>query len=140
MDNCYKVTDCNTITLQGIKVGQGAIIPVQCNVEVPFNIARVYYLYDIPGGESRGGHAHKNLEQFIIAVTGSFDIALDDGSNTRIVQLNRSNMGLHLRPGIWGEISNFSSGAICLAFASSKFDESDYIRDYNEFKACYGAN
>src|SRR5579872_1946912 len=123
----FKVFDCNIIYLPSTRSNNGTVTPVENSKEIPFEIIRVYYLYDIPGGASRGGHAHKNLEHFIVAISGSFDITLDDGVNKKTVQLNRSNLGLHLRPGIWREISNFSSGAICLALASQKYDEHDYI-------------
>jgi len=100
---------------------------------VPFEVKRVYYLYDVPGGEGRGGHAHKELQQFIIAVSGAFDVLLDDGTNKKIVHLDRSFYGLHVVPGIWRELLNFSSGAVCLVLASHLFDADDYLRDYNSF-------
>jgi hypothetical protein len=133
----YKVFDCNIIDFQITRNSSGAVTTVENGMQMPFEISRVYYLYDIPGGALRGGHAHKKLEQIIIALSGCFDITLDDGVNKKTVQLSRSNLGLHLKPGIWREISNFSSGAICLALASNKYDESDYIRDYDEFKKKY---
>jgi hypothetical protein len=100
---------------------------------VPFDIQRVYYLYDVPGGAERGGHAHKALHQFIIAISGSFDILLDDGKNKKRVHLSRSYNGLYICPMIWRELDNFSSGSVCLVLASNKYEESDYYRDYNEF-------
>lgn len=100
---------------------------------VPFTIDRVYYLYDIPGGEERGGHAHEELEQLIIAASGSFDITIDDGSIKRTFNLSRPYYGLYLPSGIWRELHNFSSGAICLVLASSKYDGNDYQRDYDEY-------
>ena len=133
MPELYRVFDCNIIHLPRIHSRSGNITPIQNRKEVPFEIKRVYYLYDIPGGESRGGHAHRELEQFVIAVTGSFDITLDDGVNKKTVQLNRSYFGLQIRPGIWRDISNFSSGAMCLVLASAEYNEADYIRDYKEF-------
>ena len=102
--------------------------------EIPFNISRVFYLYDIPGGESRGAHAHKECHQFLIAASGSFEVLLDDGFTQRQVLLNKANMGLHIPPGIWASEINFSSGAICLVLASNVYSAEDYIRDYNEFK------
>jgi hypothetical protein len=102
---------------------------------IPFELRRVYYLYDIPGGEKRGGHAHKELEQLIIAVGGSFDITLDDGTTKRTFNLSKPYYGLYLPVGIWREINNFSSGAICLVLASRLYDTDDYIRDYNQFLA-----
>jgi hypothetical protein len=111
----------------------GNITALNNSVDLPFDINRVYYIYDIPGGEMRGGHAHKELQQLIIAVSGSFDITLDDGHNRKTVSLNRSYYGLHIVSGIWRDLSNFSSGAICLVIASHRYDASDYIRDYQEF-------
>ena len=103
-------------------------------VSIPFNVQRIYYLYDIPGGEERGGHAHYELEQYIIAASGSFDVILDDGKNRKIISLNRPNLALHVVPGLWRELNNFSSGSICMVLASHKYEGKDYIRDYNEFK------
>ena len=100
---------------------------------MPFEIKRVYYLYDVPGGAERGGHAHKNLEQYIIAMSGSFDISLDDGVEKKKIHLNRSYYGLYVCPMIWREIDNFSSGSVCMVLASDYYDEDDYFRDYNEF-------
>ena len=128
------VFDCNIIQLQRIHNRAGNITPVENNLHIPFDVKRIYYLYDIPGGESRAAHGHKKLEQLIVAAGGSFDITLDDGINKKTVQLNRPYMGLHIKPGIWRDISNFSSGAICLVLASLKYDEDDYIRDYSKFK------
>ncbi|MBN1186467.1 MAG: WxcM-like domain-containing protein [Bacteroidales bacterium] len=100
----------------------------------PFDVKRIYYLYDVPGGTERGGHAHKKLYQLIIAASGSFDVILDDGRNKKIVELNRPYFGLLILPGIWREIVNFSSGAICLVLASHKYNEDDYIRNYQVYK------
>lgn len=134
MSHQFTVFDCSIIHFPRIYNRAGNITPVQNNIEVPFAIRRVYYLYDVPGGEDRGAHAHKKLEQVIIAAGGSFDVTLDDGRNKKTVNLNRPYFGLHVHPGMWREISNFSSGAICLVLASEKYDSSDYIRDYSEFK------
>jgi hypothetical protein len=112
----------------------GNITIVQNGGRQPFDIKRIYYLYDVPGGSERGGHAHKSLHQLIVAASGSFDVILDDGRNKKIIQLNRPNFGLIVMPGIWREVVNFSSGAICLVLASAKYDKEDYIRDYSEFK------
>ena len=101
--------------------------------DIPFNIARVYYLYDVPGGVDRGGHAHFNLTQLVVAASGSFDIVLDDGFSKKTVSLNRPYHGLLIVPGIWRSISNFSSGSICLVAASAHYLEEDYIRDYDQF-------
>ena len=127
------IFDCNIIHLPKIHSKQGNITPVQNNLNIPFNVKRVYYLYDIPGGESRGAHGHKDLESLIIALSGSFDVTVDDGFNKKTVHLNRPNLSLNLKPGIWRDLSNFSSGAICLVLASDVFKEEDYLRDYNDF-------
>jgi dTDP-4-dehydrorhamnose 3,5-epimerase-like enzyme len=111
----------------------GNITIVQNGIRQLFNTKRVYYLYDVPGGSDRGGHAHKHLYQLVISASGSFDVILDDGKNKKTVQLNRPYYGLLIVPGIWRELVNFSSGAICLVLASEKYDAADYIRDYQEF-------
>lgn len=131
--NNSSVYDCHVLPLNKIHNPAGNITIVEGNENVPFNLSRIYYLYDIPGGESRGGHAHKELYQLIIAAGGSFEVLLDDGKNKKIVRLNRPNFGLLVVPGIWRELFEFSSGAICLVLASHKYDEHDYIREYNEF-------
>jgi len=136
----YSVFDCHIIHFPKIHNRAGNITPLQNNIDIPFEIKRVYYLYDIPGGESRGAHGHKNLQQVIIAATGSFDVTLDDGVNKKTVQLNRPYFGLHINPGMWRDISNFSSGAICLVLASEVYDENDYLRDYSEFLTFNGNN
>jgi len=112
---------------------KGNITVVENRQAVPFDIERVYYLYDVPGGEERGGHAHKDLSQLIVAASGSFDVVLDDGTTKKTITLNRPYQGLYVVPGIWRELVNFSSGSSCLVLASHKYDEADYIRDYNEF-------
>lgn len=128
------VFNCNVLELPKIKNRAGNITAIENNISIPFDVKRVYYLYDVPGGEARGGHAHKNLHQLIVAVSGSFDVMIDDGKNKKIVHLDRSYYGLQIVPGIWRELMNFSSGAICLVLASEKYDENDYIRDYSLFK------
>jgi len=100
---------------------------------VPFDIKRVYYLYDVPGGAERGGHAHKELQQLIVAMSGSFDVVLDDGIMKKRVHLNRSYQGLYLPRMIWRELDNFSSGSVCMVLASQKYNENDYIRKYADF-------
>ena len=112
---------------------KGNLSVVENSKGIPFDIKRVYYLYDVPGGESRGGHAHKALYQIIMAVSGSFSVTLDDGRNKQTLVLNRPYQGLLVVPGIWRTLDDFSSGAVCLVLASEMYDESDYIRDYNEF-------
>ena len=127
------VFDCSIIELPKIKNRAGNITAIENNVQIPFDTKRIFYLYDIPGGESRGAHAHKECHQFLIAASGSFEVQLDDGFVKKTVLLNQPYRGLHIPPGIWASEVNFSSGAICLVLASHKYDESDYIRDYNYF-------
>jgi dTDP-4-dehydrorhamnose 3,5-epimerase-like enzyme len=128
------VFSCNVVELSKIHNPAGNITIVQNDHDLPFNVRRVYYLYDVPSGSDRGGHAHKDLYQLIIAVSGSFDVVLDDGSKKKIVQLNRPNYGLMVVPGIWRELVNFSSGAVCLVLASQKYTDDDYVRDYLKFR------
>ena len=132
------VYECSLIKLPQIIRTDGSITPVHSQIEVPFDIRRIYYLYDVPGGEGRGGHAHKQLEQLIIAASGSFDLLLDDGRTRRTYSLNRPYHGVHIRAGIWRELHNFSSGGICLVLASRPYEVDDYIRDYNDFRAFRG--
>lgn len=127
------VFDCSLISMPKISDPRGNISAVNNSKEVPFDIKRVFYLYDIPGGESRGAHAHKECHQFLVAASGAFEVLMDDGNTKRHVQLNRPYVGLHVPPGIWASEINFSSGAICLVLASHEYNEKDYIRDYNEF-------
>lgn len=134
------IFSCNVVELNKIHNPAGNITIVQNDHDLPFNVRRVYYLYDVPSGSDRGGHAHKNLYQLVIAVSGSFDVILDDGSKKKIVQLNRPNYGLLVVPGIWRELVNFSSGAICLVLASQKYTEDDYIRDYSKFREMKNLN
>lgn len=128
------VYDCTVIELDRHHSDRkGNISVVENGRDVPFNVKRTYYLYDVPGGESRGGHAHKELRQLIIAASGSFTVTLDDGHVKRTFTLNRPYQGLYVVPGIWRTLDDFSSGAVCLVLASEKYDAADYIRDYNEF-------
>ena len=127
------VYDCSVIELPRIGDRNGSITAVNNSLEIPFEVNRVFYLYDIPGGESRGAHAHKECHQFLIAATGSFEVELFDGTVRRTVSLNRPNIGLHIPPGIWASEVNFSSSSICLVLASHNYQEEDYIRDINEF-------
>lgn len=129
------IYNCNVIELKKIHNRAGNITPVSGEADVPFAIKRIYYLYDVPGGEVRGGHAHYKLQQLIVAASGSFDVVLDDGKNKKTVTLNRPNFGLLITPGIWRDLLNFSSGAVLLVLASLPYEESDYIRDYQEFMA-----
>lgn len=130
----FKVFDCSILSLPQIGDRMGHITAINNDIELPFSINRVFYLYDIPGGESRGAHAHKECHQFLVAASGSFEVLLDDGITQRLVQLNKPNMGLHVLPGIWASEINFSSGSICLVMASHTYDESDYIRNYKDYK------
>jgi hypothetical protein len=127
------VYDCSIIQLPQIKNRSGNITPVTNNVELPFSVKRVFYIYDIPGGKGRGAHAHKECHQFIVAASGSFEIELNDGKIKRTIVLNRPYFGLHILPGIWAAEKSFSSGAICLVLTSHKYDEIDYIKRYNDF-------
>ncbi len=131
MPNMYS---CSIIELAQITNRAGNITAVTNNENIPFKVSRVFYIYDIPGGEERGAHAHKECHQFLIAASGSFEVELDDGRNKRTITLNRPYFGLHIPPGIWAAEKGFSSGAICLVLASHKYDEKDYIRDYADFK------
>lgn len=127
------VYDASLFYLPKIRNRAGNITPVHNNVDIPFSIRRIFYLYDIPGGESRGAHAHKACHQFLIAASGSFEVLLDDGKTKRQVLLNRPDIGLHIPPAIWASEMNFSSGAICLVLASHKYDAEDYIREYQDY-------
>ncbi len=127
------INDCNIIQLPKISERKGAITPIYSSEHVPFQIERVFYLYDVPGGEGRGAHAHKALHQFIVSVMGAFDVVMDDGKEKRRVRLDRAFYGLYIPPMIWAHEENFSSGGICLVLASMTYDESDYIRNYNDF-------
>jgi len=129
-----KISECKIMYLPKVEDVRGNLTFIEENFHVPFQIKRVYYLYDIPGGESRGGHAHKKLEQFIIAANGSFDVILDDGFNRERHHLNRSYYGLYIPNMIWRELDNFSSGSVCLVLASEPYFEEDYLRDYENFK------
>jgi glyoxylate utilization-related uncharacterized protein len=127
------INDCKLITLPQITDPRGNLTFIQENQTIPFDIQRVYYLYDVPSGSNRAGHAHKALQQVLIAISGSFDVHVDDGYEKKTFHLNRPYIGLYSAPMIWWEIDNFSSGSVCLALASQPYDESDYYRDYSEF-------
>ncbi len=128
IDDC-RVLDLDTYNHQR----RGNLIVCENGLNAPFDVKRVYYLYDVPGGESRGGHSHRELHEMIVAVSGSFTVTLDDGIEKRSYMLNRSNKGLHIVPGIWRTLDDFSSGAVCLVLASDKYIEADYIRLYEDF-------
>ena len=127
------VHDCEIKKLPKIQDPRGNLTFIEGGYHIPFGIERVYYLYDVPGGSDRGSHAHKSLHQFLIAVSGSFDVELDDGMDRKRFSLNRSYYGLYIVPMIWRCLNNFSSGSVCLVLASSHYDDFDYIRDYDNF-------
>lgn len=129
----YKVEDCKIVNLPKIHNDAGNITVLENNKNIPFDIKRIYYLYDVPMGADRGGHGHYALQQYVVAASGSFTFVLDDGVNKREFFLNDPSKALHIQPGIWREIKGFSSGSICLVLASQKYNESDYIRDYVEY-------
>lgn len=132
--------DCKLIELPKISDPRGNLSFIEGGQHVPFDIKRVYYLYDVPGGSDRGSHAHKNLHQFIVAMSGSFDVVLDDGRERKRFHLNRSYYGLYVCPMMWRELDNFSSGAVCMVLASAHFSEADYIRDYSQFLSVTASN
>jgi hypothetical protein len=132
------VNDCKIIELPKIVDTRGNLSFIEGGQHIPFDIKRVYYLYDVPGGADRGSHAHINLHQFIVAMSGSFDVALDDGKKKKRFHLNRSYYGLYVCPMMWRELDNFSSGAVCMVLASAHFSEADYIRDYSQFLTVAG--
>src|SRR6185312_7712084 len=125
--------DCKIVELSKITDPRGNLTSIEAEHDVPFGIKRVYYLYDVPGGATRAGHGHRALQQLIIAMSGSFDVVLDDGFNKQRYHLNRSHFGLYVAPRIWREIDNFSSGSVCMVLASDHYDESDYYRYYEDF-------
>jgi len=124
---------CQLIDLPKLSDPRGNLTFIEAGNHIGFDIKRVYYLYDVPGGSERGGHAHKELHQLIIAISGSFDVVLDDGKSKKRIHLARSYYGLYVCPMIWRELDNFSSGSVCMVLASNKYDESDYYRDYRLF-------
>ena len=127
------LSDCKILELPIVHDRRGNLTFVEEFKHIPFDLKRVYYLYDVPGGSQRGGHAHKNLHQLIVAMSGSFDVVLDDGKDKTRFHLNRSYQGLYVCPMIWREMDNFSSGSVCMVLASDFYDEQDYFRDYSEF-------
>ncbi len=131
--NKVSVFDCSLIDVGKIQNRAGNISVIESNQQLPFEIKRIFYLYDIPGGESRGAHAHKACHQFLVAASGAFEVLLDDSKTKRLVQLNRPYVGLHIPSGIWASEINFSSGSICMVFASHVYNEQDYLRQYEDF-------
>ena len=127
------VDECKLVNLDKIDGSQGSLSPIYSGVNIPFDIKRVYYLYDVPGGAQRGGHAHRALQQLLVAASGSFSVRLDDGYSRRSFLLNRSHLGLYVPSLVWRDIEDFCTGAVCLVFASLLYDEQDYIYDYQEF-------
>jgi hypothetical protein len=129
----YSVSDCKIVDLYKVHNDAGNITVLENNKNIPFDIKRIYYLYDVPMGADRGGHGHYDLQQYIVAASGSFTFVLDDGVNRKNFFLNDPSKALHIQPGIWREINDFSSGSICLVLASHEYNESDYIREYVEY-------
>jgi hypothetical protein len=127
------IDDCKLLELPSIRFREGNLTPVHGLTDVPFELERIFYIYDVPGGEDRGAHAHKTCHQLIVAASGAFDVILNDGLSSSRLTLNRPYFGLYLPPGIWAQEVGFSSGAVCLVLASHPYDESDYIRDFDEY-------
>ncbi|WP_341863912.1 FdtA/QdtA family cupin domain-containing protein [Gymnodinialimonas sp. 57CJ19] len=134
----YSINDCKIEDFPKISDARGNLTFIEGQNHIPFDIKRFYYLYDVPGGSERGGHAHKGLHQVLIAMSGSFDVVLNDGQQTRRYHLARSHYGLYLTPMIWREIDNFSSGSVCAVLASERYDEDDYYRDYEDYIVARG--
>ncbi|MBH2024895.1 MAG: WxcM-like domain-containing protein [Flavobacteriales bacterium] len=131
----FNVEDCEIVTLPIVHRESGSLTVLENRQNIPFDIKRIYYLYDVPMGAERGGHGHYHLEQYVVAASGSFTFVLDDGTNKREVFLNHPDKALYIKPGIWREMKDFSSGSICLVLANMEYNEDDYIRDYSKFKA-----
>lgn len=134
----HLLDNCKIVDLPKIADPRGNLTFIEGGGHIPFQIQRVYYLYDVPGGAERGGHAHKDLSQLIVAMAGSFDVVIDDGISKKRYHLNRSYYGLYICPMIWRELDNFSSGSVCMVLASNKYDEADYYRDYELYRADRG--
>lgn len=137
-ENRKSVFDCNLIELPIVKNRAGNLTPVNGSIEVPFEIKRIYFVYDIPYGKTRGMHAHRCSQELILAASGSFDVELDDGTNKKVINLNRPLHAIHIPSGIWAKEQNYSSGAVCLVLSSDIYKESDYVRKYSDFKELYG--
>lgn len=133
MSKIATIDECKIIDLRKINDPRGNLTPIESGVDLPFEIKRVFYQYDVPGGESRGAHAHINDQQFLIAVSGAFEVFVDDGQKSKIFTLNRPYYGLLVPPGIWSAEQEFSSGSVCLVLTDNRYDAADYIRDYDEF-------
>lgn len=127
------LSNCRVLTFRKIEDARGNLTPIEADQDVPFTLKRAYYLYDVPSGATRAGHAHKALEQVMIAVSGSFDVIIDDGKDKKTFHLNRPNIGLYIPNMVWREVDNFSAGAVCFVLASQHYDESDYYREYQDF-------
>ncbi|MDP0590120.1 MAG: FdtA/QdtA family cupin domain-containing protein [Candidatus Endonucleobacter bathymodioli] len=128
------IKDCQLIDLRRVQDSRGNLTFIESGRDIPFEFKRIYYLYDVPSGASRGGHGHKQLQQVIIAMSGSFDVTLDDGYEEKVFHLNRSYAGLYTPPMMWRDLDNFSSGSVCMVLASDYYEEKDYFRDYRDFK------
>jgi hypothetical protein len=128
------VHDARLIDLPRVLDPRGNLTFIEAGRQIPFDLKRVFFLYDVPGGESRAGHANRELEELIVAASGSFDVVIDDGAERRSFSMNRSYLGLHVPGMLWRDITNFSSGSVCLVLASEFYDEDDYYRDYDEYK------
>ena len=127
------VNECKLMKLKKVSDPRGNLTFIESEMDIDFDIKRIYYIYDVPSGEYRGAHAHRNLEQLMIALTGSFDVTIDDGKSRKVVTLNNPAIGLYVTKMIWREMNNFSAGSVCLVLASDHYNESDYIRNYDEF-------
>jgi dTDP-4-dehydrorhamnose 3,5-epimerase-like enzyme len=134
------IDQCHIIEFPVVSDPRGNLTFIENSAHIPFDIRRVYYLYDVPGGANRAGHAHKELQQVLVAMSGSFDVTVDDGADKRTFHLNRSYYGLYICPMVWREIDNFSSGSVCMALASLPDDEADYYREYEDFLAAAGTS
>jgi dTDP-4-dehydrorhamnose 3,5-epimerase-like enzyme len=129
------IQDCRLLEIPRFADERGSLSVVESKHQIPFEIRRLYYLYDIPAGQVRAAHGHKRLQQLVVAISGSFDISIDDGFARRLIRLDRPDRGLYIAPGMWRELNGFSGGAVCVVLASELYDEQDYLRDYDQFLA-----